>query len=79
MRAQFSITAIMPAAIARASGVSAGGAEQITGERWTIEVIRKLWEGGLTSHHGERYTVEGKGFLQFAERELLPRLADFRR
>jgi G6PDH family F420-dependent oxidoreductase len=45
--------------------------EHITGERWpetavrqermveAIEVIRKLWEGGLTSHHGKHYTVEG--------------------
>jgi coenzyme F420-dependent glucose-6-phosphate dehydrogenase len=44
--------------------------EHITGERWpetkvrqqrmveAVEVIRKLWEGGLTSHHGEHYTVE---------------------
>src|SRR3712207_8229676 len=24
----------------------------------SIEVIRKLWEGGLTSHHGKHYTVE---------------------
>jgi len=44
--------------------------EHILGDRWpetavrqermveAIEVIRKLWEGGLTSHHGEHYTVE---------------------
>lgn len=44
--------------------------EHITGERWpetpirqdrlveAIAVIRKLWEGGLQSHHGEHYTVE---------------------
>jgi coenzyme F420-dependent glucose-6-phosphate dehydrogenase len=44
--------------------------EHILGERWpetavrqermveAIEVIRKLWEGHLTSHHGEHYTVE---------------------
>ena len=44
--------------------------EHILGERWpetevrqerleeAIEVIRKLWEGGLTSHHGRHYTVE---------------------
>ncbi|MGH2787709.1 MAG: TIGR03557 family F420-dependent LLM class oxidoreductase [Actinomycetota bacterium] len=24
-----------------------------------IEVLRKLWEGGLKSHHGTHYTVEG--------------------
>ena len=44
--------------------------EHITGQRWpqaavrrrmleeAIEVIRKLWEGGSKSHHGEHYTVE---------------------
>jgi coenzyme F420-dependent glucose-6-phosphate dehydrogenase len=44
--------------------------EHILGERWpetavrqermveAIEVIRKLWEGHLTSHHGKHYTVE---------------------
>ena len=53
-------------------GVGSGEAlnEHIVGERWpetdvrqqrleeAVEVIRKLWEGGLTSHHGEHYTVE---------------------
>jgi coenzyme F420-dependent glucose-6-phosphate dehydrogenase len=53
-------------------GIGSGEAlnEHITGERWpetavrqermveAIEVIRKLWEGGLTSHHGKHYTVE---------------------
>jgi G6PDH family F420-dependent oxidoreductase len=44
--------------------------EHILGDRWpetairqermeeAIEVIRKLWEGGLTSHHGKHYVVE---------------------
>jgi G6PDH family F420-dependent oxidoreductase len=44
--------------------------EHIVGEGWpetdvrqerleeAIEVIRKLWEGGLTSHRGHHYTVE---------------------
>ena len=44
--------------------------EHILGDRWpetevrlamleeAIEVIRKLWEGGVTSHHGRYYTVE---------------------
>ena len=44
--------------------------EHVTGERWpatperqemlveAIEVIRKLWRGGLTSHRGKHYTVE---------------------
>ncbi len=44
--------------------------EHITGEHWpptpirqqrmieAVEVIRKLWAGGLTSHNGEHYTVE---------------------
>ncbi len=44
--------------------------EHILGDRWpetevrqerleeAIEVIRKLWEGGLTSHRGRHYTVE---------------------
>lgn len=53
-------------------GVGSGEAlnEHILGDRWpqtevrqerleeAIEVIRKLWEGGLTSHHGPHYTVE---------------------
>jgi G6PDH family F420-dependent oxidoreductase len=53
-------------------GIGSGEAlnEHITGERWpetavrqdrmveAVDVIRKLWEGGLTSHHGEHYTVE---------------------
>jgi coenzyme F420-dependent glucose-6-phosphate dehydrogenase len=45
--------------------------EHILGDRWpepsvrlemlqeAIEVIRKLWEGERTSHHGRYYTVEG--------------------
>jgi G6PDH family F420-dependent oxidoreductase len=44
--------------------------EHILGDRWpetdvrqerleeAIEVIRLLWQGGLTSHHGKHYTVE---------------------
>lgn len=44
--------------------------EHVTGEHWpphrvrlemldeAITVIRKLWEGGQTSHYGEHYTVE---------------------
>ena len=44
--------------------------EHILGDRWpetavrqemleeAIEVIRSLWQGGLTSHHGRHYTVE---------------------
>ena len=44
--------------------------EHVTGERWpehsvrlemleeAIEVMRKLWAGGQTSHHGKHYTVE---------------------
>jgi coenzyme F420-dependent glucose-6-phosphate dehydrogenase len=53
-------------------GVGSGEAlnEHIVGERWpetavrqerlaeAVEVIRKLWEGGLVSHHGTHYTVE---------------------
>ena len=45
--------------------------EHIVGERWAevpvrqeklaeaIQVIRLLWQGGLKSHHGKYYTVEG--------------------
>jgi G6PDH family F420-dependent oxidoreductase len=45
--------------------------EHILGDRWpevsvrlemleeAIEVIRLLWEGGVQSHHGRHYTVEG--------------------
>ncbi|HEX7168929.1 MAG TPA: TIGR03557 family F420-dependent LLM class oxidoreductase, partial [Acidimicrobiales bacterium] len=45
--------------------------EHILGDRWpadldvrqemmveAVEVIRKLWQGGYTSHHGKHYTVE---------------------
>ncbi len=44
--------------------------EHITGDRWpeyevraerleeAVEVIRALWKGGVTSHHGRHYTVE---------------------
>ena len=44
--------------------------EHVLGDRWpevdvrlemleeAVEVIRKLWEGSLTSHHGRHYTVE---------------------
>jgi len=44
--------------------------EHITGARWpevevrlemleeAVEVIRKLWQGGVQSHHGKHYTVE---------------------
>src|SRR5215210_3756261 len=44
--------------------------EHILGDRWpevdvrlemleeAVEVIRRLWEGKLTSHHGRHYTVE---------------------
>ncbi len=53
-------------------GIGSGEAlnEHITGERWpetavrqermeeAIEVIRLLWEGSLSSHHGKHYTVE---------------------
>lgn len=53
-------------------GVGSGEAlnEHILGHRWppaetrhkmleeAVEVIRKLWEGGIVNHHGEFYTVE---------------------
>jgi G6PDH family F420-dependent oxidoreductase len=53
-------------------GVGSGEAlnEHILGDRWppvetrlkmleeAIDVIRKLWEGGIVNHHGEFYTVE---------------------
>lgn len=44
--------------------------EHVVGEHWpshpvrldmleeAVEIIRKLWEGGQTSHYGEHYTVE---------------------
>ena len=44
--------------------------EHVLGDRWpphsvrmemlaeSVEVIRKLWDGGQTSHHGKHYTVE---------------------
>jgi G6PDH family F420-dependent oxidoreductase len=53
-------------------GVGSGEAlnEQIFGDRWpqadvrlemleeAVEVIRKLWQGGETQHHGEHYVLE---------------------
>jgi G6PDH family F420-dependent oxidoreductase len=53
-------------------GVGSGEAlnEHILGHRWppvetrhrmleeAVEVIRKLWDGGIVNHHGEFYTVE---------------------
>jgi G6PDH family F420-dependent oxidoreductase len=53
--------------------------EHIVGEGWpetavrqerleeAIEVIRKLWEGGLTSHHGRHYTVENARLYSLPE------------
>lgn len=53
-------------------GVGSGEAlnEHILGDRWpsaatrldmleeAVEIMRKLWEGGLVTHHGRHYTVE---------------------
>ena len=53
--------------------------EHIVGQGWpetevrqermveAIEVIRKLWEGGLTSHHGRHYTVENARIYSLPE------------
>jgi G6PDH family F420-dependent oxidoreductase len=53
--------------------------EHILGERWppvavrqerleeAIEVIRLLWEGGLTTHHGRHYTVENARIYSLPE------------
>jgi coenzyme F420-dependent glucose-6-phosphate dehydrogenase len=63
-------------------GVGSGEAlnEHVVGERWpetsvrqerlaeAVEVIRKLWEGGLTSHHGKHYTVENARIYTLPER-----------
>lgn len=54
--------------------------EHVLGDRWpeasvriemmaeAIEVIRKLWEGGLKSHHGKHYTVENARIYSLPER-----------
>jgi coenzyme F420-dependent glucose-6-phosphate dehydrogenase len=59
--------------------------EHILGDRWpgvverqdrleeAIEVIRELWEGGLTSHRGEHFTVENARLYSLPE-ELPPLL-----
>jgi coenzyme F420-dependent glucose-6-phosphate dehydrogenase len=63
-------------------GVGSGEAlnEHVVGERWpetavrqerlaeAVEVIRKLWDGGLTSHHGKHYTVENARIYTLPER-----------
>jgi G6PDH family F420-dependent oxidoreductase len=53
--------------------------EHILGDRWppvserqdrleeAIEVIRKLWQGELTSHHGRHYTVENARLYSLPE------------
>src|SRR6201999_1970754 len=62
-------------------GVGTGEAlnEHVTGERWpatverqdrlaeAIEVIRALWEGELTSHRGEHFTVENARIYSMPE------------
>jgi coenzyme F420-dependent glucose-6-phosphate dehydrogenase len=54
--------------------------EHILGDRWpevavrlemldeAVAVIRKLWEGGLVSHHGRHYTVENARLYDLPER-----------
>ena len=54
--------------------------EHILGDRWpetdvrqerlaeAVEVIRLLWEGGLTSHHGRHYTVENARLYTLPDR-----------
>ncbi|MEW6154360.1 MAG: TIGR03557 family F420-dependent LLM class oxidoreductase [Actinomycetota bacterium] len=54
--------------------------EHVTGARWpsvdvrlemleeAVEVMRALWEGGLTSHHGRYYTVENARIYTLPER-----------
>jgi coenzyme F420-dependent glucose-6-phosphate dehydrogenase len=63
-------------------GVGSGEAlnEHIVGEGWpetavrqerlseAVEVIRKLWNGGLVSHHGTHYTVENARIYTLPER-----------
>jgi coenzyme F420-dependent glucose-6-phosphate dehydrogenase len=53
--------------------------EHITGARWpevevrlemmeeAVEVIRKLWKGGVQSHHGKHYTVENARIYDLPE------------
>ena len=61
---------LMPGRFTFGVGTGENLNEHITGARWpeyevraemleeAIEVIRSLWEGGITSHHGRHYTVE---------------------
>lgn len=53
--------------------------EHVTGERWpahsirvqmlreAVEVIRELWDGGMTSHYGEHFTVENARLFTLPE------------
>ena len=62
--------AMMPGRFSFGVGTGENLNEHILGHRWppvqtrlemleeAIEVIRQLWEGGLTTHHGRHYTVE---------------------
>src|SRR5437763_4918971 len=61
---------IMPGRFALGVGSGENLNEHINGDRWppvelrlemlseAVEVIRKLWEGALTTHRGTHYTVE---------------------
>jgi G6PDH family F420-dependent oxidoreductase len=64
------VGALMPGRFFLGVGTGENLNEHILGDRWpgvverqnrleeAIEVIRKLWEGKLTSHRGEHFTVE---------------------
>ncbi len=65
-----------------ASGSGENLNEHILGGRWpaaqerlelleeAVAVMRELWRGGMVNHHGS----DQRGFFQFWQRELAPRL-----
>ena len=69
-QAAATVATMMPGRFWLGIGAGENLNEHITGERWpepsvrqdwmeeAVAVIRQLWEGGMQSHHGERFTVE---------------------
>jgi len=79
--------AMMPGRFVFGVGTRENLNEHILGDHWpaadvrgemleeAVEVIRKLWQGGLQDHHGMHYIVENARIdtmLSFYEREILP-------
>jgi len=79
-QAAATVAAMMPGRFWLGVGSGENLNEHIVGEGWpetavrqerleeAIEVIRKLWEGGLTSHHGHHFTVENARIYTLPDR-----------